>query len=122
MWPCVFTAEHHMDPWAPRCRRLNREIFLLETVFGLSDRPYRSQILATPAPVLSMESSAVLTLSQLPYFSPQKSNRKRASPSWPCQPRSSQPTRLHCQKMYVPGGYTVYVFMCIYVHIYLCLW
>ncbi|XP_059437758.1 chaperonin-like RBCX protein 1, chloroplastic [Corylus avellana] len=50
-----------------------------------------------------MESSAVLTLSQLPYFSPQKSNRKRVSPSWPCKPRSSQPTRLHCQKMYVPG-------------------
>ncbi|KAB1201546.1 hypothetical protein CJ030_MR0G003141 [Morella rubra] len=50
-----------------------------------------------------MESSAALTLSQLPYLFPPKSNRRRAYPSWPCKPRSSQPTRLHCHKMYVPG-------------------
>ncbi|KAG7962995.1 hypothetical protein I3843_09G095400 [Carya illinoinensis] len=50
-----------------------------------------------------MESSAVLPLSQFPYFSPLKSGRKKTYPSWPCRPRSFQSTRLHCQKMYVPG-------------------
>ncbi|KAF5474852.1 hypothetical protein F2P56_006711 [Juglans regia] len=50
-----------------------------------------------------MESSAVLPLSQFPYFSPLKSGSKKTYPSWPCRPRSSQSTRLHCQKMYVPG-------------------
>ncbi|XP_030968288.1 chaperonin-like RBCX protein 1, chloroplastic [Quercus robur] len=51
-----------------------------------------------------MESSAILTPSQLPYLFPSKSNKKKAYPSWPCsKPRTSQPTRLHCQKMYVPG-------------------
>ncbi|XP_041023287.1 chaperonin-like RBCX protein 1, chloroplastic isoform X1 [Juglans microcarpa x Juglans regia] len=50
-----------------------------------------------------MESTAVLPLSQFPYFSPLKSGNKKTYPSWPCRPRSSQSTRLHCQKMYVPG-------------------
>ena len=93
---------------------VDTEIFsaLGDRYFYLRHRPHQSQSLGHSAPVLlSMESSAVLKLSQLPYFSPQKSNRERVSPSWPCKPRSSQPTRLRCQKMYVPGGYTV--FLCV---------
>jgi hypothetical protein len=92
--------------------RRHSDIFCVGRYFYLRHRPHQSQSLGHSAPVLlSMESSAVLTLSQLPYFSPQKSNRKRVSPSWPCKPRSPQPTRLRCQKMYVPGGYTV--FLCV---------
>ncbi|XP_062013555.1 chaperonin-like RBCX protein 1, chloroplastic [Rosa rugosa] len=53
-----------------------------------------------------MESSAALVpFSQLPSFFPQKPNNRisKAHPSWPSKPRTSLPTRIHCQKMYVPG-------------------
>lgn len=74
-----------------------------------------------PSP-LSMESSAILTPSQLPYLFPSKSNKKKAYPSWPCsKPRTSQPTRLHCQKMYVPGGYSPFISMLCVSNIYLSL-
>ncbi|KAJ6725213.1 hypothetical protein OIU85_023066 [Salix viminalis] len=50
-----------------------------------------------------METSSVRSLSQLSFFLP-KPNRNKAYPSWPCKkPRTTQPTRLYCQKMYVPG-------------------
>ncbi|KAI4298739.1 hypothetical protein L6164_032262 [Bauhinia variegata] len=50
-----------------------------------------------------MEASATLALSQLPFVYLAKPNRSRAYRFWPCKRRSSQPTRLHCHKMYVPG-------------------
>lgn len=50
-----------------------------------------------------METSSVLSLSQLSFFLP-KPYRNKAYPSWSCKkPRTTQPTRLYCQKMYVPG-------------------
>ncbi|KAK9935972.1 hypothetical protein M0R45_012840 [Rubus argutus] len=54
-----------------------------------------------------MESSAALVpFSQLPSFFPQKPNNNRISKlvllGHPNQ-EPSLPTRLHCQKMYVPG-------------------
>ncbi|KAJ9169167.1 hypothetical protein P3X46_020628 [Hevea brasiliensis] len=50
-----------------------------------------------------MESSAVLSISQLPFYPP-NSHRNKAYPSWPRKKsRTAQSTRLHCQKMYVPG-------------------
>lgn len=64
-----------------------------------------------------MESSAVLPLSQFPYFSPLKSGRKKTYPSWPCRPRSFQSTRLHCQKMYVAGEYLSILYRHTYIHI-----
>jgi hypothetical protein len=52
----------------------------------------------------SMETSSALSLSQLSFSLP-KPYRNKAYPSWPCKkPRTTQPTRLYCQKMYVPGG------------------
>ncbi|CAJ1962556.1 unnamed protein product [Sphenostylis stenocarpa] len=50
-----------------------------------------------------MESSATLSLSQLAYVYPATPRSNKAYPFWPCKRRSSQPTRLHCNKMYVPG-------------------
>ncbi|XP_020220480.1 chaperonin-like RBCX protein 1, chloroplastic [Cajanus cajan] len=50
-----------------------------------------------------MESSAILPLSQLPYVYPATPNTNKAYPFWPCKRRTSQPTRLHCSKMFVPG-------------------
>ncbi|KAM5588788.1 chaperonin-like RBCX protein 1, chloroplastic [Rosa sericea] len=53
-----------------------------------------------------MESSAALVpFSQLPSFFSQKPNNRisKAHPTWPSKPRTSLPTRIHCQKMYVPG-------------------
>ncbi|KAH7545696.1 chaperonin-like RBCX protein 1, chloroplastic [Ziziphus jujuba] len=54
-----------------------------------------------------MESSAaVQPVSQLSFLFPTKPNTKRNTfypSSWPSKPRTSRPTRLHCQKMYVPG-------------------
>ncbi|PRQ28372.1 putative chaperonin-like RbcX [Rosa chinensis] len=53
-----------------------------------------------------MESSAALVpFSQLPSFFSQNPNNRisKAHPSWPSKPRTSLPTRIHCQKMYVPG-------------------
>ncbi|KAF9672110.1 hypothetical protein SADUNF_Sadunf11G0006700 [Salix dunnii] len=50
-----------------------------------------------------METSSVRSLSQLSFFIP-KPNRNKPYPSWPCKkPRTTQPPRLYCQKMYVPG-------------------
>ncbi|XP_038688505.1 chaperonin-like RBCX protein 1, chloroplastic [Tripterygium wilfordii] len=48
-----------------------------------------------------MESSAIVSLSQLSFFPP-RPNRGRAYPSWPCK-KNSQCSRIQCQKMYVPG-------------------
>ncbi|KAK7359815.1 hypothetical protein VNO77_01780 [Canavalia gladiata] len=53
--------------------------------------------------VLGMESSATLALSQLPYVYPATPSSNKAYPFWPCKRRSSQLTRLHCSKMFVPG-------------------
>ncbi|KAL2341322.1 hypothetical protein Fmac_009262 [Flemingia macrophylla] len=50
-----------------------------------------------------MEYSATLPLSQLPYVYPAAPTSNKAYPFWPCNRRSSQPTRLHCNKMFVPG-------------------
>ncbi|RDY07157.1 Chaperonin-like RBCX protein 1, chloroplastic [Mucuna pruriens] len=50
-----------------------------------------------------MESSATLPLSQLPHVYPSTLSTNKAYPFWPCKRRSSQPTRLHCNKMFVPG-------------------
>ncbi|ESW19683.1 hypothetical protein PHAVU_006G146300 [Phaseolus vulgaris] len=50
-----------------------------------------------------MEFSATLPLSQLPYVYPETSRSNKIYPFWPCKQRSSQPTRLHCNKMFVPG-------------------
>ncbi|RZB64091.1 Chaperonin-like RBCX protein 1, chloroplastic isoform B [Glycine soja] len=51
-----------------------------------------------------MESCATLPLSQLPYVYPSTLSSNKAYPFWPCKRRSSsQPTRLHCSKMFVPG-------------------
>ncbi|KAK7332362.1 hypothetical protein VNO80_29113 [Phaseolus coccineus] len=50
-----------------------------------------------------MEFSATLPLSQLPYVYPETPRSNKVYPFWPCKRRSSQPTRLHCNKMYVPG-------------------
>ncbi|KAL9320800.1 hypothetical protein ACSQ67_012639 [Phaseolus vulgaris] len=50
-----------------------------------------------------MEFSATLPLSQLPYVYPETSRSNKVYPFWPCKQRSSQPTRLHCNKMFVPG-------------------
>ncbi|KAK9267416.1 hypothetical protein L1049_009842 [Liquidambar formosana] len=55
-----------------------------------------------PSLPLSMESPAILPLSRLSFLPP-KPNRSRAYPSWPWKERTSKSTRLHCQKMYVPG-------------------
>ncbi|KAJ7967734.1 Chaperonin-like RbcX protein [Quillaja saponaria] len=49
-----------------------------------------------------MESSAFLTLSYLPSVHPSK-HRNRVYPFMPCKHRSSKSSRIHCQKMYVPG-------------------
>ncbi|KAJ1428709.1 Chaperonin-like RbcX [Sesbania bispinosa] len=49
-----------------------------------------------------MEFSATLGLSQLPYVYPAIVPNK-IYPFWPGKRRSSQPTRLHCNKMFVPG-------------------
>ncbi|KAJ4842759.1 Chaperonin-like RBCX protein 1, chloroplastic [Turnera subulata] len=52
-----------------------------------------------------MESTTLVSLSQLSIL-PQKHNRNKAyRPSWPCKKlRNSSPTtRIRCQKMYVPG-------------------
>ncbi|CAL2251222.1 hypothetical protein PRUPE_4G016000 [Prunus persica] len=54
-----------------------------------------------------MEASAtMLPLSQVPRFFPHKPNRSKLAcpPCGPSKPRrTSLPSRLHCQKMYVPG-------------------
>ncbi|XP_027359616.1 chaperonin-like RBCX protein 1, chloroplastic [Abrus precatorius] len=50
-----------------------------------------------------MESSATLALSQIPCVYPSTPTSYKAYPFWPCKQRSSQPTRLHCNKMFVPG-------------------
>ncbi|KAI4295955.1 hypothetical protein L6164_035948 [Bauhinia variegata] len=50
-----------------------------------------------------MEASVTLALSQLPYVYPAKPSCSKAYTFWPYKRRSSQPTRLHCNKMYVPG-------------------
>ncbi|TQD98721.1 hypothetical protein C1H46_015630 [Malus baccata] len=57
-----------------------------------------------------MESSAaILPLSQLPSLFPLKPNRSKLpyNRSWLSnpKPRASRPPRMHCHKMYVPGGY-----------------
>ncbi|XP_061340766.1 chaperonin-like RBCX protein 1, chloroplastic [Gastrolobium bilobum] len=53
--------------------------------------------------LLAMESSATIPLSQLPYVFPTIPSSNKGYPFWPCKRRSSQPTRLHCNKMFVPG-------------------
>ena len=52
---------------------------------------------------LPMEASAVSPSAQLSFFS-YRPDRTRAYPSRPWKQRISQPTRIHCQKMYVAGG------------------
>ncbi|KAA8515548.1 hypothetical protein F0562_018841 [Nyssa sinensis] len=49
-----------------------------------------------------MESSTILPLSQLSLSLP-RPNRSRARPFRPWTQWTSQPTRIRCQKMYVPG-------------------
>ncbi|XP_052735129.1 chaperonin-like RBCX protein 1, chloroplastic isoform X1 [Vigna angularis] len=51
-----------------------------------------------------MESSATLPLSQLPFVYPATPRSNKAYPFWPCKRRSSLPTRLRCNKMYVPDA------------------
>ncbi|KAJ4703972.1 Chaperonin-like RbcX protein [Melia azedarach] len=50
-----------------------------------------------------METYVALPLPKLPFISPKLDRNKLAFPSSPSKQRSSQSTRLHCQKMYVPG-------------------
>ncbi|XP_028763027.1 chaperonin-like RBCX protein 1, chloroplastic [Neltuma alba] len=51
-----------------------------------------------------MEASATLALSQIPCVYPIKPHHGRVYPfSSPLKRRISQPTPIHCQKMYVPG-------------------
>ncbi|CBI23195.3 chaperonin-like RBCX protein 1, chloroplastic [Vitis vinifera] len=51
---------------------------------------------------LPMEASAISPSAQLSFFS-YRPDRTRAYPSRPWKQRISQPTRIHCQKMYVAG-------------------
>lgn len=53
-----------------------------------------------------MESSSALALTQLPYVYPAIPSSNRVYPIWPAKRRSSQPTRLHCNKMFVPGWFS----------------
>lgn len=55
-----------------------------------------------------MESSSALTLSKLPYVYPTIPNTNKNSTFWPAgRRRNSQLlTRLHCNKMFVPGLFT----------------
>lgn len=53
-----------------------------------------------------MESSSALALTQLPYVYPTIPSSNRVYPIWPAKRRSSQPTRLHCNKMFVPGWFS----------------
>ncbi|KAL3521921.1 hypothetical protein ACH5RR_014755 [Cinchona calisaya] len=50
-----------------------------------------------------MESFSIAALSQLSFFPIHPHRRTRARPFRPWKQRTSQPTRFHCQKMYVPG-------------------
>ncbi|KAM7506295.1 hypothetical protein LguiB_005199 [Lonicera macranthoides] len=51
-----------------------------------------------------MESSTILLpISHFSFLTPKPHRRNRAYPFKPGKPRTSQPTRLFCQKMYVPG-------------------
>ncbi|KAK6932768.1 Chaperonin-like RbcX [Dillenia turbinata] len=53
---------------------------------------------------IKMESSAVLTVSQISSFPSNPNNRKGVFSPNPCRLRTSQhSTRLNCQKMFVPG-------------------
>lgn len=52
-----------------------------------------------------MESSAsTLALPQHPCVYTAIPSSIKGYPFWPCKRRSSQSTRLHCSKMFVPGG------------------
>ncbi|XVE51062.1 hypothetical protein DITRI_Ditri02bG0008400 [Diplodiscus trichospermus] len=50
-----------------------------------------------------MESIAVLPFTQPSFFPSKPINKNTGFPSWPGKQRSSNSTRLNCQKMYVPG-------------------
>ncbi|KAL6207166.1 hypothetical protein ACLB2K_024411 [Fragaria x ananassa] len=77
----------------------------MEEIFGLQTEAahfHKSKFFY----LLSMESSAALVpFSQLTSFFSHKPNNRisKAHPSWHSKPRTSLPTRIHCQKMYVPG-------------------
>ncbi|XP_054795932.1 chaperonin-like RBCX protein 1, chloroplastic [Prosopis cineraria] len=59
-----------------------------------------------------MEASATLALSQIPWVYPTKPHHSRVYPfASPLKRRISQPTHIQCQKMYVPGGSTL--FLCV---------
>ncbi|KAI5447159.1 variant 4 [Lathyrus oleraceus] len=55
-----------------------------------------------------MESSSAITLSHLPYVYPAIPNTNRKPTFWPAGKRrnSQLSTRLHCNKMFVPGLFT----------------
>ncbi|XVF87784.1 hypothetical protein PTKIN_Ptkin18bG0148800 [Pterospermum kingtungense] len=52
-----------------------------------------------------MASLAALPLTQPSFFTSKSANKNTGGfPCWPCKQRSSNSTRLNCQKMYVPGS------------------
>lgn len=57
---------------------------------------------------MASSAAAIVPLSQLSFLFQTKPNTKTSISylhSRPSKPRTSRPTRLHCQKMYVPGGF-----------------
>lgn len=76
-----------------------------------------------------MESSArILSSSQFPSIFPLPNlNRGNVFPVWPKKPRVFKSMRLHCSKMYVPGGFSFSFFLffhqeytdfCLFVYLY----
>ena len=62
-----------------------------------------------------MESCArILSPTHFPSVFPLPNlNRRNFNPVWPRKPEASKSLRLHCHKMYVPGGFSLSISFCL---------